>query len=66
EEAERNGFLLEEKVLVKQTPKHQHFRAMLLFGKENQEVINHEIMIKNHDGVYSDEFIYLLKDYYLD
>ena len=63
--AEKEGFYLEEKVLVKQTPAHDFFRAMLLFGKEKKDLKNSTILIRNEEGQYSDEFGKLLEDYYL-
>jgi tRNA1Val (adenine37-N6)-methyltransferase len=54
-----------KKVLVKQTPKHDYFRSMLIFSKQSADTKQEEIIIKNEQGIYSDEFISLLKDYYL-
>ena len=62
--AETNGFYLVEKILVKQTPKHNPFRAMLLFGNERKLVNEQEITIKD-GNIYTDGFCNLLKDYYL-
>ena len=63
--AEKKGFFLEEKLLVKQTPKHDYFRSMLLFSRKNKDAGWDEIVIKNEEGFYSKEFQFLLKDYYL-
>ena len=64
--AETLGFFLEEKILVKQTPKHDYFRAMHLFGRGKKEVKKSaEIIIRNEKGLYSAEFQFLLQDYYL-
>ncbi len=62
--SEANGFYPTEKVLVKQTPKHNPFRVMLLFGNENKIIIEKEITIKD-GNIYTDGFCNLLKDYYL-
>ena len=62
--ATENSFYVEEKVLVKQTEKHDHFRSMLLFGTEKVPTQTLEIIIKQND-TYSDEFKNLLSDYYL-
>ena len=62
--AEKEDFLLEEKLLIKQTPAHNYFRAMLLFSKEKNGVKNGEITIRNEAGNYTEEFSFLLKDYY--
>lgn len=58
-------FYLEEKVSVKQTPKHAHFRSMLLFSKQPIATTQKEIIIKDEFNDYSTPFIKLLKDYYL-
>jgi tRNA1Val (adenine37-N6)-methyltransferase len=59
------SFHLSKKVLVKQTPKHTYFRSILWFTK--QPAITEEllIVIQNEEGKYTNEFIALLKDYYL-
>ncbi|MBC7588734.1 MAG: methyltransferase [Chitinophagaceae bacterium] len=59
-----NGFYLQEKVLVKQTEKHDYFRSMLLFSYQQTSTIETEIIIKQNNQ-YSPAFIHLLKDYYL-
>jgi tRNA1Val (adenine37-N6)-methyltransferase len=58
------GFFLEEVVSVKQTPKHAYFRVMLLFSTFKESVIEREIIIREGES-YTNEFIDLLKDYYL-
>ncbi|MBC7650978.1 MAG: methyltransferase [Deinococcales bacterium] len=58
------GFVLHQQVLVKQTPKHTYFRAMLLFGFTQKTMVETEIIIKTEDA-YSEDFKILLKDYYL-
>lgn len=63
--AEEPGFYLEEELLVKQTPVHDYFRAMLLFDKEKKYPKKGTILIRNEEGKYSDEFGKLLEDYYL-
>lgn len=63
--AEESGLLLQDKVLVKQTPKHSFFRGMLLFGWAKNTVNQKESTIKNDEQEYSSEFINLLADYYL-
>ena len=62
--AAKHFFYVEEKVMVKQTDKHDYFRSMLLFGKEIVSIKLQEIIIKQND-TYSNEFKNLLSDYYL-
>ncbi|MEO7317044.1 MAG: methyltransferase [Ginsengibacter sp.] len=63
--AEKQGFFLEERILVKQTPRHNYFRVMHLFSREKKDIISAEITIKNEEDLYSEEFQFLLRDYYL-
>lgn len=58
-------YCLHEKVLVRQTSKHNYFRSMLLFARSAAPLIQKEIVIRMDDGKYSPEFIDLLKAYYL-
>jgi tRNA1Val (adenine37-N6)-methyltransferase len=62
--AAKNKLFLREQILVKQTEKHSYFRSMLWFSRSMGEVEKSELIIKK-DGKYSEEFIRLLKDYYL-
>jgi tRNA1Val (adenine37-N6)-methyltransferase len=66
EEAEKLGLHLTRNILVKQSPGHGYFRGILFYSKEKCEVKITEITIRKGEGVYSDEFIDLLKEYYLD
>lgn len=62
--ATKHGFYLYEKMLVKQTEKHNFFRTMLLFGKNKTETSVSQLTIKLSNS-YSADFVTLLKDYYL-
>ena len=62
---EEYGLILQDKILVRQTPKHSFFRGMLLFGWAKNVVNQKEITIKSDDQEYSNDFINLLSDYYL-
>ena len=62
----RSGFYVTEALLVKQSYQHDFFRGILQLSRQKiSPVLKHEITIKNEDGKYSDEFVELLKDYYL-
>ena len=63
--AAENSFYLVDELLVKQTPEHSFFRGMLLFASQKENFSSTEIIIKNKEGIYSEKFSELLKDYYL-
>lgn len=63
--AQNNNLFLRQKILIKQTPKHNYFRSILHFNKYKSEVKEFEIVIQTNEGKYTEEFIALLKDYYL-
>jgi tRNA1Val (adenine37-N6)-methyltransferase len=48
---------------VRQTEKHNYFRAMIIYGSGHEA--NHEEIVIREEGQYSSAFINLLKDYYL-
>ncbi len=54
-----------EKQSVAHSPSHQAFRCMLLISKKETEIFQHSLNIKNSDNEYSQEFKFILKDYYL-
>jgi len=54
-----------QKTLIKQTTKHNYFRGILVFSKQQRALNEETITIKNDDGNYNDRFAFLLKDYYL-
>jgi tRNA1Val (adenine37-N6)-methyltransferase len=52
---------------VKQTPSHTFFRTMMGFSREKNDYPKiEEITIKNKENKYSDKFIELLSEYYLN
>lgn len=59
------GLFLHDAVTVKQTPAHQPFRSMLLFGKTKVIATHDTIIIKDEDG-YTAPFSLLLEDYYIN
>lgn len=58
------GFYCREKVLLRQTPGHGYFRAMLLLGREDGPCREQTLVIKEGTD-YGLDFTRLLKDYYL-
>ena len=62
--AKNSGLYPIETMLVKQTRKHDYFRAMVLLSRHPVENNVNEISIRGKNE-YSDEFIALLKGYYL-
>jgi tRNA1Val (adenine37-N6)-methyltransferase len=64
--AAANDFFLQEKLTIQQTPKHKPFRSIGLFGFQKPEnLISNDLQIKDEAGKYTQEFIDLMKDYYL-
>jgi tRNA1Val (adenine37-N6)-methyltransferase len=60
------GFTLKEKLLVKQSARHDFFRSILYFSRHRDNFIPvTELTIHNNDGVYTEDFVELMKDYYL-
>lgn len=55
----------EEKLEVKQTPSHNYFRTMFFFRTHKCKLSINHLSIKNDEDQYTQEFISLLKDYYL-
>ena len=65
--AVENGFVINEELLLKQTPSHSYFRSILFFGLFASETFSKkEIIIKDEKGNYSEDFKVFLKDYYLN
>jgi len=60
-----HAFFIKEKMEVKQTPSHNYFRTMLILQQKETTQSKSELVIKNSENKYSDEFKDLLKDYYL-
>ncbi len=64
--AATHGFYLRERLSVRQTPRHEFFRSILHFSRSQEGFISvSELTIKNEEGRYTEEFVELLKDYYL-
>lgn len=61
-----HGFGLSEQLLVKQTPVHNYFRAILHFKrKADKSTLQQELVIQDSKANYTPQFTALLKDYYL-
>jgi len=64
--ATRQGFHLVENLFVKQTPKHTSFRSILHYSRHKENFApEYELIIKNEEGNYTEDFVELLKSYYL-
>jgi tRNA1Val (adenine37-N6)-methyltransferase len=63
--AAAQGFFLREKLIIRQTPAHDPFRAICLFGyQQTESPVLQEWNIKNESGNYSAEFVELMREYY--
>lgn len=60
----KKGYYLHHAMAVKQTPQHNCFRSMFLFGKNEVPPMQSGIVIREN-GLYTNSFSQLLKDYYL-
>ena len=63
--AKEKSFYLAQKLLVKQSPNHKYFRSILHFSRYATNLFQKELVIQNESREYTNEFIQLLKDYYL-
>ena len=62
----KKGFHLSEKLLVKQSIKHNYFRSILHFTRIKVDPVqSYELTIQGEGGKYSQECVDLMKDYYL-
>jgi tRNA1Val (adenine37-N6)-methyltransferase len=61
-----HGFSLREKLLVRQTPRHDFFRSILYFSRRKEGFVpTSELTIQNNEGVYTEDFSELMQEYYL-
>ena len=61
-----HNFYLTEKLFIKQSPKHNYFRAILHYSRNKENFIpSYDLVIQKHDGAYTEDFAELMKDYYL-
>lgn len=64
--AQDHGFFLREKLLVRQTPRHDFFRSILYFSRRRENFVpTAELVIQKGEGGYTEDFVELMKDYYL-
>jgi tRNA1Val (adenine37-N6)-methyltransferase len=60
------SFVLREKLLVRQTPRHEFFRSILCFSRRPERTVHtSELTIQDGDAVYTKDFARLMRDYYL-
>ncbi|HEV9037477.1 MAG TPA: methyltransferase [Puia sp.] len=61
-----HGFSLREKLLIRQTPGHDFFRSILYFSRlPERTATTSELTIHDDKGGYTEDFVRLMKDYYL-
>lgn len=63
--ATRKGYHCTEKLTVKHSRNHRPFRDIMHYSRSPVGLKESELIIRNEEGHYTDEFIELLKDYYL-
>lgn len=65
--AKDHGLFIRKKLLVMQTPRHDYFRSIIMLSETemNPPSIN-ELTIHDAERQYTDGFVALLKDYYLN
>jgi len=60
------GFCLNQKLNISHSPAHSPFRSVMNFSRKAEKpYIIHQLVIRDGEGNYTDEFTGLLKDYYL-
>lgn len=64
--ASARHFHLRERLLIRQTPRHDLFRAVLHFSRNRENFVPEtELSIQDERGVYTEDFVELMRDYYL-
>ena len=64
--AGEHNFFVKEKLLIKQSSKHNFFRGILVFSNLHSSYTIKELIIKTDNDEYTVEFKELLKNYYLN
>lgn len=62
---QKEGLLIEKKIIVATSPNHKPFRVMIKGGQRKTIKDEVHLYITNSEQQYSEEFVELLKDYYL-
>jgi tRNA1Val (adenine37-N6)-methyltransferase len=62
----KKGLYVHDLMFVKQTYKHNYFRAMVCFSKKTTSFQQTEMHIRDENGDYNEHYRNLLQDYYLD
>ena len=61
----RKDFFANHVITVHPSPKHDPFRTMFSFSRQEQAPIKKTIFIRNEDGLYNSDFSSLMEGYYL-
>jgi tRNA1Val (adenine37-N6)-methyltransferase len=64
-EGSRHDLATARVLTVRHTLNHPYTRCMIIFSKQNAELIETDLVIRNEDGSYTEEFRELLAGYYL-
>ncbi len=64
-EALKYSLFVNEKLYLRQSLKHDYFRAIFTMEKKQNPVVQDELSIRDDNNEYTAEFVSLLKDYYL-
>ena len=64
--AQNLGFFVQRILRVKDTEKAIYKRSLVQFGFQKTQLVVSEMILKNEDKSYSDSYIQLTKDFYLD
>ena len=65
EMSRQKNFFLHRKLLIRNSPLHPWYRAILFFARLEDKLMVEELVIRDKGNNYSDDFISLLKNYYL-
>jgi tRNA1Val (adenine37-N6)-methyltransferase len=60
------NYFVQKEILLKQTPKHLYFRGIQIYSCTQLIKTTSDLIIKDENNLYTNSFVELLKDYYLD